>query len=100
MNLYADIERIKNCSFHDYELKDIIVSYYKSAIEIYLKSPIGENTKLDINEFNLFRINHDEEWGSGIYITAAIVKIENKKYRIEIELNSGDLVEIEGRYHL
>lgn len=95
MNLSSNIELFKNSYIHDYELKNVIVSYEKNFIEIYLLSPKGENVLIKIPDFCSFKINREEKWGSGKYISSSEVISNSKKCIIEIELNSGDEILIE-----
>jgi hypothetical protein len=98
MNLNSNIELLKNSFVHDYELKDIIVSYERYLIEIHLLSPSGENILIKIPDFHLFKINREEKWGIGKYICSSEVSNYDNKYTIEIELNSGDEILIESIY--
>lgn len=95
MGLNSNIELLKNSYIHDYELKDIIVSYERYFIEIYLLSPKGENVLIEIPDFCSFKINREEKWGVGKYICSSEVNNNDNKCIIEIELNSGDEILIE-----
>lgn len=87
---------IANSKLHDYKLCDINVSYNKAMINMFLNNSKGKEVIINFEDFSVFKISHEEKWGMGTYICSSSVEsdAENLGYSVEIELNSGDLIQI------
>lgn len=88
------LAEVKKSGLHDYEIVEIRVDYNKAVVNIYLKSPLGGNYELAIENFVSFEITHEERWGKGKYVCSSEIGYNeiSKFYLLEIELNSGDQI--------
>lgn len=89
-------EKIANSGLHDYELVSIAVSYSEGEIVITLRTPENVDESIQISDFASFKISHQEPWGRGKYIVFSnLYRIKAGLTLCEMELNSGDIVQIE-----
>lgn len=95
-----ELELVKDSGLHDFELVSLTVDYTNATVMIDTISPITNHvshpTHICIHGFTHFSVSRQEPWGSGKYIFAsAIQKTSVNTYRVEIQLNSGDLILID-----
>lgn len=85
-----------NSGLHDYEIADIYINYNQANIFLRMKTPQGEQFLLPVQNFIDFKITHTEKWGKGKYICSSGItqSQESDKSKLEIQLNSGDEIEI------
>lgn len=91
------LELAKNSGLHDFEVMSLVVDYAKATIILNMVSPLLNNTSsqisMCISNFISFSISRQEPWGSGKYIYSSdIQNMEVGIYKLEIQLNSGDLI--------
>jgi len=89
-----DINLVEHSGLHDYEIIEMNINYNNATVVLQLRSPSGELSQLTINNFVLFKINHEEEWGKGKYVVSSDLELNDisKTYDLEIQLNSGDII--------
>lgn len=85
-----------NSGLHDCEIADICINYNQANIFLRMKTPQKEQFLLPIENFIDFKITHTEHWGKGKYIcSSGITQSQaSDKSKMEIQLNSGDKIEI------
>ncbi len=95
-----ELELVKNSGLHDFELVSFTVDYTNATVILDAVSPLTNHvsrpTSICIHGFTSFSVSRWEPWGSGKYIfTSAIQKTGVDTYRVELQLNSGDLILID-----
>lgn len=80
---------------HDYNLLSLNIDNIDAEITIILKDPDGNDIKLIIEGFTELKMPRREPWEKGTYIASSDLRKEKDKSYIDIELNSGDTVNIE-----
>ena len=91
-----NLGRAKDSGLHDYELLLITVDYNHANVNMKFKD-LKENTfEICIEKFWSFKIFHEEPWGKGKYVCSSDINYNNvvNAYSLEIELNSGDKIEV------
>ena len=83
-------------NLHDFEILDLNINYSSAYINIYLCSSNNISYCLKVQEFKKFQINHEEPWGTGIYINASelLFNKNHMYYELTLELNSGDEISV------
>lgn len=87
----------KNISMHDWSLISIHLDWIQSHLTIHLKNKQSEDIMLIAERFKTFNISQKNEWGESISINQILnfSILENGNAFIQIEVQSGDLLEIE-----
>lgn len=93
----VEIDLIRDSGLHDYEILNINVNYSDASINLQFKDHSGVLRCLKINDFTMFRISHNEEWGKGKYVASSDLELNdiNKTLDLEIQFNSGDIIFIQ-----
>lgn len=82
---------------HDWSLISIHIDWIQSNLAVHLKNNQYEDVTLIAEKFKSFHIANNTEWGKSISINQILdfSISENGHSRIIIEIQSGDLFEIE-----
>ncbi len=96
------LELAKNSGLHDFEVLAFTIDYAKATIVLNMISPMINNTSrqvsICITNFISISVSHQEPWGSGRYIYSSDIQyVRDDSYRLEIQLNSGDLLVVDYR---
>lgn len=87
----------ENIHIHDWSLVDIHIDWMQSILKVQLKNNQSEDVTLIAEKLKNFHITHHNEWGKSISINQVLdfSILENGNSRIIIEIQSGDLFEVE-----
>ncbi|MCE1271668.1 MAG: hypothetical protein LWW88_08900 [Acinetobacter sp.] len=84
---------------HDWSLISIHIDWAESSLKVQLRNNQSEDVALIAEKFKSFHIANNTEWGKSISINQILdfSILENGNSRIIIEIQSGDLFEIEAK---
>ncbi|MEG0171097.1 MAG: hypothetical protein RSC45_08075 [Acinetobacter sp.] len=84
---------------HDWLLLSIDVDWIQSNLKVHLKNTQSEDKILLAEEFTAFQLSRKNEWGKSVSINQIInfSTLKNGNSFIQIEIQSGDLLEIEAK---
>jgi hypothetical protein len=84
---------------HDWSLISIHIDWIQSNLKVQLRNNQSEDVTLIAEKFKNFHIANHNEWGKSISINQILdfSILENGYSRIIIEIQSGDLFEIEAK---
>lgn len=79
-------------NLHDYEMGSIKVDYREKMARLTLTSPPPQSIccELRLSGLHSLRMGLDEPWGAGSYVSDLEVCLRDKRYWVELCLNSGD----------
>lgn len=79
-------------NLHDYEIGGIKVDYREKRARLMLTSPPPQSIycELMLSGLHSLQMGLDEPWGAGSYVSDLEVSLRDKRYRVELCLNSGD----------
>ena len=86
---------ISDSGLHDHNMLSLNIDNIGAVINIILKAPDSSCIKLMIEDFTELKMTRREPWGKGTYVASSDLRTEKDKSYIDIELNSGDTVNIE-----
>lgn len=83
---------------HDWTLIDIIVLWKEGKIVLNFLTPTGTK-EIVVRDFSKFIVPRDHEWGASMSVNGSSgpVSLENGNYLFSVEMQSGDIIEIEAK---
>lgn len=89
-----DYRNVENSKIADYEIGNLSIDYVNNTIFLELKSPQNVLDILQIIDFKEITVTRTEPWGVGKYVAGSGIQYSEENMIMEIELNSGDRIEI------
>lgn len=87
---------------HDWALLTILVIWFKGVATLAFKNSKSQNAELTAHGLMSIKIPKLEEWGESVSVNQVIgpTKLGNGCYGMKIEMQSGDIIEIEAESFL
>lgn len=88
----------KQFHLHDWSLIGFYINWQQAIIEIELLYATGK-ARMFVNDFTTLDVSQKNDWGKNISINSSNgpLSLENGLMSLEIEMQSGDLIKIEGK---
>lgn len=90
-----DCKVAAKCGIVDYRLKNLFVNYEIGEIRMNLLSYTSKEVIITIPNFESISFQRKQPWGTGSYIAySECENLSDDLKKLEIQLNSGDTIEI------
>ena len=84
---------------HDWTFVSLLIDWIKGNVTLIFKDHRSEEVRWVGEKFVELRISRREEWGESFSVNQVNepVKLNNGNYQLSIEIQSGDVIEIEAQ---